>query len=114
MARTDVRGYRGMVLGTHPAVMLKPSSVHLVPARPIWLAPLLVAVLVAVFGWWCNTRLSETIESQLRAELTTTLDANVTALDIWITNQIKLATALTGEPQIHDLALRTLERASSF
>jgi hypothetical protein len=37
-----------------------------------------VAVLVALFGWWCNTRLRETIETQLRAELTTT-STNVTA-----------------------------------
>lgn len=77
--------------------------------KPIWIVPLLFAGLVAVFGWWGNSRLRQTIESQLKAELTTTLDANVTALDIWTTNQAKLATTLANEPKLRELAVRVLE-----
>jgi hypothetical protein len=77
--------------------------------QPVWIVPLAIAVFVALFGWWGNMRLRETIEEQLRAELTATLDANVTALEIWTTNQAKLATSLADEPGTQTLALRVLE-----
>jgi hypothetical protein len=51
-------------------------------SKRIWLFPLLFAALVAVFGWWCNTRLRQTLESQLKAELAANIDANVTALEV--------------------------------
>lgn len=70
-----------------------------------------MAGLVAVVGWWGNQRLRTTLEAQLRSKLTSTLDANVTALEIWTTNQMRLVTALVEEPTVHDLADRMLERA---
>jgi serine/threonine protein kinase len=63
-----------------------------------------------VFGWWGNTRLRQTIEAQLSSELSTTLDANVTALEIWTTNQTRLAGALANEPELRALAARALEK----
>src|SRR6266581_1509334 len=78
--------------------------------QPIWIVPLVIAALVAAFGWWGNTRLRQTIEGQLKAELTATLDANVTALNIWTTNQAKLATSLADEPEVKTLALRVFEK----
>src|SRR5262245_17765084 len=77
--------------------------------QPLWIVPLVIAGLVALFGWWGNARLRQTIETQLKADLTATLDANVTALEIWTTNQAKLATSLAAEPKIRELALRILE-----
>src|SRR5206468_2531297 len=41
---------------------------------------------------------------------TATLDANVTALSIWTTNQAKLATSLADEPEVRTLALRVFEK----
>src|SRR5881397_2374455 len=77
--------------------------------RPLWIVPLAIAGLVALFGWWGHTRLRRTIEEQLKAELSATLDANVTALEIWTTNQAKLATSLAEEPRVQALAVRALE-----
>ncbi|MDR3460211.1 MAG: serine/threonine protein kinase [Verrucomicrobiae bacterium] len=71
---------------------------------PIWALPLVIAALVAVLGWWGNGRLRETIEGQLRAQLTATLNANVTALGIWTTNQTRLATSLAEDPTVRTLA----------
>ena len=79
--------------------------------QPIWIVPLAIAGLVALFGWWGNARLRQTIEGQLQAKLTSTLNANVTALEIWTTNQTRLATLLTEEPQVRKLANRILERS---
>ena len=71
---------------------------------PLWILPLAIAGLVAVLGWWGNDRLRDTIESQLRAQLTATLNANVTALGIWTTNQTRLATALAEDASVRKLA----------
>src|SRR5438309_3401487 len=78
--------------------------------QPIWIVPLVIAAVVAVFGWWGNARLRQTIEGQLKAELAATLNANVTALEIWTTNQAKLATSLADEPEVDSLALRIFEK----
>jgi hypothetical protein len=71
----------------------------------LWMLLLLAAAFVAVFGWWGNLRLRRTLESTVRAELETTLHANVTALEIWVTNQTQLVSLLSNEPQLRELAL---------
>jgi len=76
---------------------------------PLWLVPLAIAALVAVFGWWGNLRLRDTIQDQLRDQLNATLNANVTALAIWTTNQIKFATLLAEEPGVRNLGLHILD-----
>lgn len=77
--------------------------------QPLWIVPLVIAGLVALFGWWGNTRLRQTIRGQLKAELAATLDANVTALEIWATNQSKLATFLADESKVRALTLKILD-----
>src|SRR6266404_291958 len=79
--------------------------------QPVWVVPLVIAGLVAVFGWWANLRLRHTVEQQVRAELTGTLDANVTALEIWMTNQTKLATSLAEEGRVPSLANTILKKS---
>ena len=77
--------------------------------QPLWVVPLVIAVLVAIFGWWGNVRLRHTIEQQLRAQLNTTLDANATALQIWMLDQKKLAGALAEDQRLRTLALDIFE-----
>jgi len=43
--------------------------------------------------------------------LAATLNANVTALEIWMTNQTKLAAILADEPKVRTLALTILEKS---
>ena len=78
--------------------------------QPIWIVPLIVAGLVALTGWWGNARLRETIRQQLRAKLASTLDANVAALGIWTTNQMRIATSLAEQPELKTIALRILDQ----
>ena len=73
--------------------------------------PLVSAGLVALFGWWGNHELRQTIEQQLQTQLTSTLNANVTALEIWTTNQTRLASELAGETEVRAPALRILDRS---
>ena len=77
--------------------------------QPIWIIPLAIAAMVAVVGWWGNARLRQIIEGQVTAELTATLNANVTSLGIWTTNQMKLANSLAEEPAVRALGVRILQ-----
>lgn len=76
----------------------------------IWLLPLGIAAAVAVLGWWGDTRLQSAIQNELKQDLNETLDANVTALQIWATNQMRMATSLAEEPVVRTLAERLLVR----
>jgi serine/threonine protein kinase len=71
---------------------------------PIWLIPLVIALAVALLGWWGSQRLRNTIQSELKQDLQATLNANVTALEIWATNQMRMATTLAEEPAVRTLA----------
>ena len=80
---------------------------------PLWILPLAIAGLVTLLGWWGNGRLRETIEEQLKAQLTATLNANVTALGIWTTNQTRLATSLAEDPALRLLANKIFQAPPS-
>src|SRR5258706_8053440 len=76
----------------------------------IWTVPLLLALLVGGVGWWADHALRRTIEAEVKSDLQSTLDANVTALEIWMANQKRIASALTEEPRFRSLALELFER----
>jgi serine/threonine protein kinase len=79
----------------------------------LWILPLAIAGVVAMLGWWGNELLRETIHNELRAQLSATLNANVTALGIWSTNQTRLVMSLAGDPTVRSLATRILQTPSS-
>ena len=83
------------------------------PNRPkiLWLLPLAIAGLVALLGWWGNHRLREIIQDELGEDLQATLNANVNALEIWTTNQMKMANTLAEEPTVRMLAARLLNQS---
>ncbi len=76
------------------------------------MAPLLVAVLVGVSGWWASTTVRSAMQQQLTSELQTILTADVTALDIWINTQRRTVMALAGDPNIQSNVLALMARIS--
>jgi len=78
---------------------------------PIWILPLVIAGLVAGFGWWGNHQLRSTVQAGVNAQLSATLNANVTALGIWSTNQIRLAMSLADDATVRRSAAAILQSA---
>lgn len=76
--------------------------------QPIWVVPLLTAAAVAVGGWWADGQLRRVTERDALDRLQTKLDANITALEIWMANQMRMAQALADEPRFRTLALDML------
>jgi serine/threonine protein kinase len=81
--------------------------------KPFWIVPLAAAALVAIFGWWGDRRLHEIVNEQLAAKLNSTISANVTALRIWTTNQMRQATLLATEPGVRNPAMKILDHAAT-
>lgn len=79
--------------------------------RPLLIATLVSAFLITGIGWWSLDAVRRTLEESLRSELTTALQANVTALDLWIQGQMRTATLLATDPTIRDPANAVLEQA---
>jgi eukaryotic-like serine/threonine-protein kinase len=80
--------------------------------KHIWLVPLILAVLIGGVGWWADRELRRTVRQELRDDLQSTLDANVTALEIWMENQKRIAASLADEPRLKAAALRLLEQSA--
>ncbi len=56
--------------------------------RQLWLWPLVAAAGLGLTGWWVQSIVDRTVRDHLASELKTVLDADVTALDLWIEHQI--------------------------
>ena len=61
-----------------------------IPNKLLWALPLLLAVLVAVVGWWSNRQIGQATKNAVQEVMESALTANVTALEIWLENQKKL------------------------
>jgi len=79
-------------------------------AKFYWLAPLLAAALVAFVGWWADRQIRQVLAQELADDLQATRNADVTALEVWMANQKKLAAMLAEEPRLHNLALELFGR----
>jgi tRNA A-37 threonylcarbamoyl transferase component Bud32 len=79
-------------------------------SKPSWIAPLLAALLVACVGWWGDLEIGRAMRRELTDDLRTVRDADVTALEIWMINQKRIAEALAEEPRLRNLAVELLAR----
>ena len=78
-----------------------------------WIAPLLAALVVACVGWWADNELREVMREELTDDLRTMLNADVTALEIWMANQKRIAAALAEEPRLRNLAVDLLSKGGA-
>ncbi len=74
----------------------------------IFLGIPLAAALVALVGWWSHGVLRRTLEARLQGELQTVLNANVAALDIWVSSQSRLAQVLADAPELREATAAVL------
>jgi eukaryotic-like serine/threonine-protein kinase len=82
-------------------------------AKRGWLIPLVGALVVACAGLWADLELRQAMREALTDNLRATLEANVTALEIWMTNQKRTAEMLAEEPRLQNLAVELLSKSGS-
>ena len=76
----------------------------------LW-AALAAATVILLIGGWSLNAVQRTIEGRLRSELGTAIEANVTALNVWIQGQMRTASLLAADPSIREPAQALLERS---
>jgi eukaryotic-like serine/threonine-protein kinase len=81
---------------------------HSLRSKQHWIAPLAAALLVACVGWWADRQISQVLRQDMANTLRSTCDANVTALEIWMANQKRVAQTLAEEPRLQTLAVEML------
>ena len=82
-------------------------------AKRDWIMPLLAALVVACVGWWADWQLSQVMQEELTDDLQNMLGADVTALEIWMANQKRIAAMLAEEPRLRTLALELLSKGGA-
>lgn len=71
----------------------------------VWLAPFVVAATVLLTGWWCDSEVRQTVEQQIGHELDSLIASSVTALDVWIDDQLRFVETLASEEKIQSLVV---------
>jgi eukaryotic-like serine/threonine-protein kinase len=72
--------------------------------RSLLVTSTIAAAIILCVGWWSQRAVQRTIEGRLQGELKTAIEANVTALDLWIQGQMRTTTLLANDPSIRDPA----------
>jgi serine/threonine protein kinase len=80
--------------------------------RHIWVGPLGTALVLAIVAFWLRARVDEGIERQLTGELQSILNADVTALELWLESQAASAKLIAQEAAVRQSVLAMLSVAS--
>ncbi len=68
--------------------------------RYVWVVPILALILLVFTGTWLRARIERALEAQLEGQLRALLDADVTALKLWLHAQESNAMAAAQEPSV--------------
>jgi serine/threonine protein kinase len=85
------------------------ASSSLFLRKQIWIWPILAALLLAIVGFWMSRSVEDAMRLRRESELTTILDADVAALRIWRTEQVKDAELIASDEQIRRTVRTLLE-----
>jgi hypothetical protein len=85
-----------------------------IPIRRILFFSLIAVVLLAVIGFWTNHAIEESLQQVYASHLQTVLDADVTALKIWIKNEKDLVRSWASETQLRKEVQELVKRAQRF
>jgi hypothetical protein len=79
--------------------------------RRLWVWPIIAAVLLAAAGWWVSRAVEGAMRQQRVNELTTILDADVTAVRVWIREEEYDAQLIARDEQLGPLVQELLSLA---
>ncbi|MBI3839965.1 MAG: hypothetical protein HY288_18745 [Planctomycetia bacterium] len=80
--------------------------------RYVWVVPILALVVLIFTGTWLRSRIERALQAQLEGQLRTLLDADVTALKLWLHAQEANAMAAAQEPSIRQAIIELAQLAA--
>jgi hypothetical protein len=79
--------------------------------RNVWVGPVVALILLVFAGTWVRARMEQAIRNQTESELQTLLQADVTALRLWLASQTATATTAAEESQVRQTVLKLVRDA---
>ena len=76
--------------------------------KKAWIIPLVIAFVVGMVGLWSRTRVGTELNNNLEQEIKTILNANATALEIWLGDQTRMAKALADDNEVYETMIAIL------
>jgi hypothetical protein len=80
--------------------------------RALWVWPIVIALLLGTVGWFLRGAIEYQLQSGLASELQTILQADVTALKLWISSQISVAVSAANDAHVMTLSQQLLNQAA--
>ena len=87
--------------------------------KKTWSRPLVIALVLALaiplqgaIGWWAFKTLKRSTMTALAEDLQTILNADVTALDVWLEHEKRSAEVAASQPLVREQTLRLVELAA--
>ncbi len=81
--------------------------------RQLWLWPVLAAAMLAAAGIWIRSSVEASAKAELAKSLQTILNADIKALEIWISNHEQEAFALADDPRVRKLTTDLVKAAAA-
>jgi tRNA A-37 threonylcarbamoyl transferase component Bud32 len=78
-------------------------SSHILSRRHIWLWPILLGILLALGGWYTSRSVQSALRINIQEHLQTILNADTTALQIWLDTQESNAIAIASDPSVEKI-----------
>lgn len=66
----------------------------------VWIRPLIIAAILSCLGWYLYSTVEKTMKQDMMSELQTILDADVTALTIWLEAEEANAKVISNRPDV--------------
>lgn len=79
--------------------------------KHFWAWPIVAAILLGGIGWWVHHSVGEAMREQRESELKTILEADATALRVWMTDQGRIAELMAADEQLRPLVQELLPLA---
>jgi eukaryotic-like serine/threonine-protein kinase len=79
--------------------------------RHIWVGPLGTILVLAITAFWVRAKIDEGLERQLTGELQSILNADVTALELWLQSQASSARLIAQDATVRQSVLAILDVA---
>lgn len=70
--------------------------------RRLWSWPIFVVLLLLVSGWWGLRRLESSTRQLVGTNLQTVLNADITALRLWVEHETSMVSVAANDPQVRD------------
>ncbi len=68
--------------------------------KQLWIWPIIAALLLGACGWWVSRSVENAMHQRRAAELTTILNADIAALQVWTDDQAKQAELIAKDNQL--------------